>query len=300
MSWRARSLLATSRLDLPNRQSDGDSLQTEDTTVKNCASDASELPRAVTRTSRRYMPFIALGMALLCMLSACEAEAPAQSVATSSRTARIMPLGDSITESSKGRSSYRYYLWKLALARGYRIDLVGSQHGVARGAPLHSDFDMDHEGHSGWRADEILAQIATWSTQTRPDFVLIHLGHNDLCQGQSVQSTVDELGAIIDTLRGANARVVIFLAQVIASAAPCHSQIPVLNAQLLPLAEAKRLPLSPVVIVDQHSNFDPNAMTHDRVHPNAAGESQMADRWMASLSPFLDGFFGNPLPSSGG
>ncbi|MDH5726506.1 MAG: hypothetical protein OEY60_13645, partial [Nitrospira sp.] len=61
-----------------------------------------------------------------------------------------------------------------------------------------------------------------------------------------------------------------------------------------------RLPLSPVVIVDQHSNFDPNAMTHDRVHPNAAGESQMADRWMASLSPFLDGFFGNPLPSSGG
>lgn len=239
------------------------------------------------------VPFIALGITLLSILLACEAGdsgGPTQSVATSSRTARIMPLGDSITESSKGRPSYRYYLWKLALARGYRIDLVGSKHGVARGAPLHSDFDMDHEGHSGWRADQILAQIATWSAEARPDFVLLHLGHNDLCQGQSAASTVEELGAIINTLREANAHVGILLAQVIASAAPCLSQIPVFNAQLPALAEAKTLPSSPVLIVDQHSNFDPTTMTYDQVHPNAAGESHMADRWMTALSPFLDGF----------
>ena len=100
--------------------------------------------------------------------------------------------------------TYRYYLWKLALARGYRIDFVGSKHGAARGAPLKSDFDMDHEGHSGWRADQILAQIATWSTETHPHFVLLDL--------------------------------------------------------------------------------------------NAAGESQMADRWVTALSPFRDVFYKKPLP----
>jgi lysophospholipase L1-like esterase len=155
---------------------------------------------------------------------------------------------------------------------------------------------MDHEGHWGWRVDQVLAQIATWSTDNHADFVLVHLGHNDLCQGQSVASTVEELGAIIDTLREANAHVGILLAQVIASAAPCLSQIPVLNAQLLALAEAKSLLSSPVLIVDQHSNFNPTTLTYDQVHPTAAGESQMADRWMTALSPLLDSFYRKPLP----
>jgi hypothetical protein len=34
----------------------------------------------------------------------------------------------------------------------------------------------------------------------------------------------------------------------------------------------------------------PTTMTYDQVHPNAAGDSQMADRWMTALSPFLDSF----------
>jgi acyl-CoA thioesterase-1 len=207
-----------------------------------------------------------------------------------------MPLGDSITESSRRMPTYRYYLWKLARVRGYRIDFVDSQRGATGGTPLHSDFDMDHEGHSGWRADRILAKIAQWSAASRPDFVLIHLGHNDLCQGQSVASTVEELGAIIDTLREANSRVVILWAQVIASSAPCMSQIPVFNAQLPMLAEKKTIPLSPVVIVDQYSHFDPHSMTRDGIHPNATGGSQMVDRWMASLAPYLDAFFAAPWP----
>ena len=255
------------------------------------------MPRPFTLASchtHRFSTVLALGVALICGPSACEPDdtgASRQSASISSRTARIMPLGDSITESSRRMPTYRYYLWKLARARGYRIDLVGSQHGATGGTPLYSDFDMDHEGHSGWRTDRILAKIAQWSAASRPDFVLIHLGHNDLCQGQSVASTVEELGAIIDTLREANSRVVILLAQVIASSAPCMSQIPVLNAQLPMLAEKKTLPLSPVVIVDQYSHFDPHSMTRDRIHPNAAGESQMAERWMASLAPYLDAFF---------
>lgn len=257
---------------------------------------------AVKRLPYSDVSFVVLGAMLLSALSACgsdDARAPVPSPTTAERTARIMSLGDSITESSKGQPTYRYYLWKLAHARGYRIDLVGSKYGAAGGPPLNSDFDMDHEGHSGWRADQILTQIAKWSTDARPDFVLIHLGHNDLCQGQSVESTVEELSRIVDALQVAHSHVVILLAQVIASAVPCLSQIPVFNAQLPALAAAKTRPSSPVVIVNQHTNFDPHTMTYDGVHPNPAGESHMADRWMTALSPFLDGFFSNPQPVNG-
>lgn len=31
------------------------------------------------------------------------------------------------------------------------------------------------------------------------------------------------------------------------------------------------------------------------LHLNAAGESQMADRWMTALSPFLNSFYKEPL-----
>jgi acyl-CoA thioesterase I len=81
----------------------------------------------------------------------------------SNATVKIMPLGDSITESNTGQFSYRYYLWHLLLAKGYHTDFVGSRHGVGNGPPANPDFDMDHEGHAGWRADEILAQIRVWA-----------------------------------------------------------------------------------------------------------------------------------------
>ena len=96
-----------------------------------------------------------------------------------------MSLGDSITESAAGQASYRYYLWKSALGQGYKLDLVGSQHGVFGGAPKFTDFDMHHEGHWGWTTDQILAQIKSWAVNASPDFVLIHLGHNDLMNGHT-------------------------------------------------------------------------------------------------------------------
>jgi acyl-CoA thioesterase I len=204
--------------------------------------------------------------------------------------AKVMPLGDSITESNKGLPSYRYYLWHLALSQGYRIDFVGSRNGVGNGPPASTGFDMDHEGHAGWRADQILAHMQAWAESTTPDFVLIHLGHNDLCQGQSVASTVNDISAIVDVLRTVNPRVVILLAQLTASASPCHSAIPLYNAQLPGLAAAKSSTDSPVIIVDQYTGFEPPTMTYDGTHLNAQGEAQMADRWFAQLAPLLDDF----------
>lgn len=209
---------------------------------------------------------------------------------------RVMPLGDSITESSVGLPTYRFYLWQRARAGGYSIDFVGSQRGTVNGPPLNTDFDQDHEGHSGWRADQIRDQIDKWAAATSPQVILLHLGHNDLCQGQSVTSTVEDVASIIDTLRTVNPTVTILVAQVIGSSLPCHAQIPALNAQLPAMVAVKTTPASPLRLVDQYSGFDPITMTTDGVHPNAIGESQMADRWYAQLAPMLDRLRAQPLP----
>ena len=206
----------------------------------------------------------------------------------SNATVRIMPLGDSITQSNKGFPSYRYYLWHLAIDKGYHIDFVGSRRGVGNGPPANPDFDMDHEGHAGWKADEILAHIQAWALEASPDIVLLHIGHNDLCRGQSVASTVTDIGDIVDVLRMVNPHVRILLAQVIASASTCHAGIPALNARLPALVADKDRAESPVTLVDQHSGFDPSTMTYDGTHPNAVGELRMADRWFEKLVPVLD------------
>jgi len=203
-------------------------------------------------------------------------------------TAKIMPLGDSITESAAGTPTYRYFLWHLAKDEGYRIDFVGSLQGAFGGAPSNTDFDINHEGHWGWRADEVLARLPEWAAAASPDIVLLHIGHNDLCQDQDIDSTVNEVSAIVDVLRTVNQDVAIILAQNIASAWPCHERMPEFIAKLPALVATKRTEGLRISLVDQHTGFDPASMTWDGQHPNAMGESQMADRWFRQLRPLLD------------
>ncbi|HEY7130271.1 MAG TPA: SGNH/GDSL hydrolase family protein [Nitrospira sp.] len=228
------------------------------------------------------------------LIAACGSEADTAPVASqppqpapqrSSATVKIMPLGDSITESTKGRHSYRYYLWHMLLEHGYHVDFVGSQYGVGNGPPADPDFDMNHEGHSGWRADEILNQIQAWATATSPDVVLLHIGTNDVCQNQSVGSTVSDIGGIIDVLRTVNPRIRVLVAQLINS-----SECPpsVLNAKLPALISDKDQAKSPIGLVDQYTGFDPATMTYDGIHPNDIGDSRMANRWFEKLAPMLE------------
>jgi GDSL-like Lipase/Acylhydrolase family len=209
-----------------------------------------------------------------------------------STTAKIMPLGDSITESTTGMPTYRFFLWHLAQRDGYRIDFVGSMHGAHDGPPSNTDFDMDHEGHWAWRADEVLAGLPEWAASASPDIVLLHIGHNDLCQGQPLDRTVNEISAIIDVLRTANPSVVILLAQNIASLWPCHAQMPEFIARLPALAAGKSTEQSPISLVNQNTGFDPVTMTWDGQHPNEKGESLIAERWFVTLRPLLDQRFG--------
>ena len=197
---------------------------------------------------------------------------------------RIMPLGDSITQPNTEQNSYRRPLWqKLQEANFNTVNFVGSQTENKGGPNPNPDFDLDHEGHSGFRTDEILAQLDGWIDSAQPDVALIHLGTNDILQGQSAESTIDELGQVIDAFRANNPNIAIFLAQIIPTRQN-DDEREVLNQQIPILAAEKNQENSPVIVVDQASGFNLNDDTYDSIHPNSNGENKIADRWLASLS----------------
>lgn len=197
---------------------------------------------------------------------------------------RIMLLGDSITQGDRERNTYRRPLWqKLQEADFDTVNFVGSQTENSDGPNPNPDFDLDHEGHSGFRTDEILLQLDDWVESAQPDVVLIHLGTNDILQVQSAESTVDELGQVIDTLRDENPNVTIFLAQIIPTINN-NDELLALNEQIPVLAAEKDLEDSPIIVVDQFSGFSLADDTYDSIHPNSDGENKIAEQWLTSLS----------------
>ena len=120
----------------------------------------------------------------------------------------ITTVGDSVTQAESGRDSYRADLWDLLIGAGYDIDFVGSENKNKDNTDFpDSSFDPDHEGHWGWRTDEINngrsgeGSLSDWLTGYTPDIALIHLGTNDLFQNQSAESTIDDLSETINILR---------------------------------------------------------------------------------------------------
>jgi acyl-CoA thioesterase-1 len=217
---------------------------------------------------------------------ACDATSISQTL-QAENPIRIMPLGDSITQANSKHNSYRRPLWIQLQYAGYKVDFVGSSRENFQGPPPLSDFDQDHEGHWGWRVDQILEQIDNWTRTSRPDIVLIHLGTNDLNQGQSQESTIGELRQLILILRKNNPRVKLLLAQLI----PCgnKARIQQFNRLIVNLARETNTLDSPVIVVDQFTGFNATkgSDTYDGCHPSKAGEKKMANRWFAALKKVL-------------
>ena len=225
-------------------------------------------------------------------------------VITANAQTKILPLGDSITQAKQGHNSYRRALWKKLKNSGYEVDFIGSQNTVyPHGNPLESDYDLDHEGHWGWRIDEIIngrakkvedGKLTDWLEIYTPDIVLILLGTNDAKQNQSVFSSVEEFKIIIDLLRKDNPNVVILLAKITPlKKAKDNEKIIALNKAIQGIAETKSTSQSPVIIVDQYSEFSGATDTYDGVHPNPVGEEKLATKWFISLKKLLN----KPIPT---
>jgi lysophospholipase L1-like esterase len=194
-----------------------------------------------------------------------------------------MPIGDSITQGNTQTNSYRRPLWRLRQDARLGVDFVGNERDNNGGPPPNPDFDLDHEGHWGWRADEVLGVIEGSARTHRPDVALVHLGSNDVFQGQANAGTLQELEAVVQRLRAVNPSISVLLAQLIPTTRPARDgDIVALNAGIAALARRLDTPSSRVVAVDHYTGFDAAGETRDGTHPNAAGEAKMANRWFAA------------------
>lgn len=199
----------------------------------------------------------------------------------------IVTLGDSITQAGGTYLSWRYPFWEALVADGYDFDMVGSidvnWDGVTPSYP-DAAFDPDHEGHSGWRADQILAQLPGWTGAYgyTPDLAIIHLGTNDIGRGQPNGTTLAELRGIITVLRSVNPDVTILVAQIIPTKwIATNRTIQNLNLGIGGLT-ALSTTRSPVVVVDQYTGYDGRLDNFDGLHPNTSGEDKLADNFYAA------------------
>src|SRR5437762_1167902 len=101
----------------------------------------------------RRLTTAALGVVVISTILLVSGAASAES----NSGVRVMPLGDSITDGFNVPGGYRINLWQRLASGGRTVDLVGS--GFNGPAELG---DHDHEGHSGWRIDQIDSNIVAW------------------------------------------------------------------------------------------------------------------------------------------
>ena len=99
-----------------------------------------------------------------------------------------MPLGDSITYGEGGAGGFGGYRGPLYFAldgAGYSIDYVGTLSDNGGSIP-----DRNHEGHPGWRIDQIHDNIGGWLGAANPDIILLHIGANDFVQGRDTLNAI--------------------------------------------------------------------------------------------------------------
>src|SRR4051812_28763457 len=131
-------------------------------------------------------------------------------VAHAATAVKIMPLGDSITDGFNVPGGYRITLKPKLDAGGYATDLVGT---LSNGPA--SLTDREHQGLTGWRIDQLDANIVTWLQQTTPDTVLLHAGTNDMIQGVDPANAPTRLGGLIDKITSTLPNAVVLVASIV-------------------------------------------------------------------------------------
>jgi lysophospholipase L1-like esterase len=201
---------------------------------------------------------------------------------------RVMPLGDSITEGTQVPGGYRIGLWQRLSGAGYRVDFVGTQFNgpAALG-------DHDHEGHPGWRIDQIDANIAGWLATTNPRTVLLHLGTNDVLQNYNLSSAPSRLSTLVDHITAAVPTADVFVATIIPlTSAGQETAARTFNAALPGIVQSKANAGKRVHLVDMHAALT-TADLIDGIHPTAAGYDKMAATWYTALRS-VTGSIGEP------
>jgi lysophospholipase L1-like esterase len=192
-------------------------------------------------------------------------------IAGFSQKIKIMPLGDSITFGSPepGYGGYRHLLGTLLINDGYTIDFVGSR--------------QNNEGHPGWTIPQIKNGIDSrgWLETYQPDIILLHIGTNDIRQGNAASAPAD-LSALLDDILTRLPQTHVIVAQIVPfrrGPAPAH------QSAILGIVASKGPRVS---LVDMQNILSPSDY-EEGIHPNAGGYDKMAHAWEPAIRAVLSG-----------
>jgi uncharacterized repeat protein (TIGR02543 family) len=204
---------------------------------------------------------------------------------------KIMPLGDSITEGYPGQEGYRRILYQNLTGHEFYVDFVGSQENG-------TGFDNDNEGHLGFYANYIRDNIKGWLTSNPADCILLHIGTNDISDGQDAAGIVTEVSSTLDNIdQWASDRgviITVFLARIILRTdnQTLSTLTHQYNTLLGSMAAQRNASGDHIFVVDMENalNYPVDLIQNDSypgIHPNPTGYKKMADLWYDAITDFL-------------
>ncbi|MZD10045.1 SGNH hydrolase [Streptomyces sp. SID5785] len=208
---------------------------------------------------------------------------------------RIMPLGDSITDGHRAYpGGYRVRLRRLLSADGHAVEFVGS---LANGP--RSLVTRRHEGHTGWRVDQVDAHVHGWLRDCVPHTVLLLIGTNDMNQNYDTAQAPARLARLLAHVRQALPDGEVFVATIPPQPTAARARRIAAYNRALPDVVAAAGPR--VHLVPMHDALTPADLA-DGVHPSRSGHDKMAQVWHEALrsvpSALAPGTPAHPLPAS--
>jgi lysophospholipase L1-like esterase len=194
---------------------------------------------------------------------------------------RVMPVGDSITDGAGAPGGYRAPLYRLMTNAGFNVDFVGTlTDNSAPGLP-----DPDHEGHSGWRIDQIDGTIeSAFAKVSDPDVILLLIGTNDYGQSYNTADAVNRLEKLVTRMATNRPYASIIVANLLVRGEPYNTQIQSTFNPYLPALVQRQRALGREVYFDDLRSAVPLFDLPDQLHPGAVGYAKMATNWLSAIT----------------
>ncbi|MGQ4648344.1 Calx-beta domain-containing protein [Lyngbya aestuarii] len=192
---------------------------------------------------------------------------------------KIMPLGDSNTR-GKGSdpAGYRDNLWGLLKDDGFKIDFVGSQ------STGFNSFDDNHEGHGGWKINDIAGSVNGWLNTYQPDFVLLMIGTNDT-GSSNLSEMSSRLSKLIDQITNQSPDTHLLVGSILPNTQNQQRKqlTEDFNAKIPGIVSSKVSQGEKVSFVDIFDVLTPNDILSDGLHSTPKGYEKVANVWDKAL-----------------
>ncbi|MGW5678240.1 FG-GAP-like repeat-containing protein [Streptomyces sp. NPDC003860] len=192
----------------------------------------------------------------------------------------VMPLGDSITlgVGSSTRTGYRPEIARHLAEAAHQLEFVGSM----------TDPDgTRHEGHSGWRIDQIQANIETWLAAAKPNVVLLHIGTNDMNRDHQTSTAPQRLTRLLDQIHAASPDTAVVLASLVPATDPAvQARVDAYNRAIPGIVAARAEQGQRITQVSMGALT--NADLNDNLHPNNTGYTKMASAFAGGVRTLVE------------